>query len=319
MEYTRAEAKTWAKNKLKGFYDAPFTPMTTNHEIDEPQLRKNLEAYMATGLEGLVVGGFIAECWNITYKNWVKYHEIVADVCKGRIPIWTIILDSSVFQALEKLELVENLGYDGAEMMNPAVQLKSDDEIFDYFKYVTDHSNLAVFLYRTPLSGKVLPADLVMRLADLETIVGVKQGSFSRADTLSLRHRIRNDFIISEPMERFFFDDLREGGQVLWAAFWYLAFGKKRHHMRAYYDLALQGKWEEARASWKALEDIRYFFDDLAQAIAGTGTYATHLAMMKPWMEAIGFPCGALLPPVRPTSPEKAEWLRGELKALGVC
>lgn len=319
MEYSRKEAKSWAGKNLKGFFDAPFTPMTADNEIDEPQFRENLEAYMATGLEGLVVGGFIAECWNITYKNWVKYHEIVADVCKGRIPLWTIILDSSVFQSLEKLELVEKLGFDGAEMMNPAVQLKSNDEIFDYFKYVTDHSDLAVFLYRTPLSGTILPTDLVKRLADIDTIVGVKQGSFSRADTLTLRRVIREDFIVSEPMERFFFDDLREGGQVLWAAFWYLAFGKKRHHMRAYYDLSLQGKWEEARLEWLALEEVRHFFDDLAQSIAGTGTYATHLAMMKPWMNAIGFPCGSLLPPVRPTSPEKVEWLVGQLNSLGVC
>ena len=45
----------------------------------------------------------------------------------------------------------------------------------------------------------------------MNTVVGVKQGSFSRADTLVLRRRVRPDFIVSEPMESFFLDDLRAG------------------------------------------------------------------------------------------------------------
>lgn len=57
--------------------------------------------------------------------------------------------------------------------------------------------------------------DLCVRLAEIETIVGVKQGSGSRADTLLMRRRARKDFIVSEPFEAFFLDDLRVGGQVL--------------------------------------------------------------------------------------------------------
>jgi 4-hydroxy-tetrahydrodipicolinate synthase len=70
--------------------------------------------------------------------------------------LWTIILDPSVHQALEKMELVEKLGFSGAEVINPVVQLRSDEEIYDYFKYMTDHSDLAIFLYRTAVSGKLM-------------------------------------------------------------------------------------------------------------------------------------------------------------------
>lgn len=31
---------------------------------------------------------------------------------------------------------MQSRGYTHAEIMNPAVQLKSDDEIFDYFKFL---------------------------------------------------------------------------------------------------------------------------------------------------------------------------------------
>jgi len=41
------------------------------------------------------------------------------------------------------------------------VQLRTDDEIFDWFKFITDRSDMAVMLYRTPVSGKVLGWDLM--------------------------------------------------------------------------------------------------------------------------------------------------------------
>jgi 4-hydroxy-tetrahydrodipicolinate synthase len=319
MDYTRSEAKAWAQRTLHGFYEAPFTPLTPQFEIDEKQLAENIERYIALGVDGLVVGGFIAELWAMTYQDWLRYHQMCAAAVRGRVPLWTIILESSAKQAIEKLAYVERLGYAGAEIMNPSVQLRSDAEIYDYFKYVTDRSNLAMVLYRTPMPGTLMSMDLVARLSELDTMVGVKQGSFSRADTLVLRRRVHPQFIVSEPMESFFLDDLRKGGQVLWAAFWYLAYGKKRHLMRQYYELGRAGKWEEAYAVSEQLDPVRVFFEDLAADMARTGTYASHIGMMKPWMGALGFPVGDVMPPVRGLAPERAEWLVGRLRELGVA
>lgn len=53
----------------------------------------------------------------------------MAEANAGRMDLWTIILDPSPRQALERMKFVEQLGYTGAEIINPVVQLKSDDEI----------------------------------------------------------------------------------------------------------------------------------------------------------------------------------------------
>ena len=60
MEYTRNEAKQWAQKNLRGFYDAPLTPFTKSGELDEPALRDNIDQFVDMGLDGIVVGGFIA-------------------------------------------------------------------------------------------------------------------------------------------------------------------------------------------------------------------------------------------------------------------
>ena len=243
----------------------------------------------------------------------------MADAVKGRADLWTIILDPCVHTALEKADFVEKLGFNGAEVINPVVQLRTDDEIFDWFKYFTDRTDLGVCLYRTPVSGKVLTFDLMQRLADIDTIVGVKQGHLSRAETLKLRKLIRDDFIVSEPMEAFFCDDLRLGGQVCWGELSYILYGKQRYLVDEYRKQAAAGDWTKAYETNAKLEPVRELYGDLfLWEVARTATYASALANMKAWFEVIGLNAGRMIPPVREAGPETKDYIEGKLKELNV-
>jgi 4-hydroxy-tetrahydrodipicolinate synthase len=161
--------------------------------------------------------------------------------------------------------------------------------------------------------------DLMRRLADLDTVVAVKQGSLSRAETLKLRHDLRKDFIVSDPTEAVFLEDLRVGGQICWGEISYLAYGKKRTLIDQYRALAAQGKWEEARAVSVQLDPVREFLGEiLLWEIVRTATYAGAVASVKVWFEALGFKAGGMIPPVRPVSDERAEYIRGKVKELGL-
>ena len=319
MEYTRSTAKQWALETVKGMYNCPVTPMSLDFSFNEAGIRSNIEAFIEMGVDGLVVGGFIAECWNATLSDWYRYHEIVADAAKGRIKLWSIVLDPSVYQCIEKMHRLEELGYDGAEVINPVVQLRTDDEIFNWYKYLTDNSNLAVALYRTPVSGKVLGWDLMQRLVDLETVVGMKQGVMNRAESLKLRSILRDDFIVSDPFEGNFADDLHRGGQVVFGELSYIIYGKKRHIINDYRELSAQGKWDEAFQKSAELEPIRTLYNDVfIWEVINTFTYASALASMKAWFEAIGLEAGPIRPPIEQCSGELRERIQSELKTLGV-
>ncbi|MEL0084142.1 MAG: dihydrodipicolinate synthase family protein, partial [Gammaproteobacteria bacterium] len=263
LEFTRSEAKTWALDNLKGFYECPITPLTPELQLDEAGIRENIESYVEMGVPALVLGGNVAEGWNLKLSDWLRYHQIIADANQGRMKLWTIILDHSVHQALEKLDHLQSIGFEGAEIMNPPFQLKSDDEIYDYFQYLTDHTDMAVMLYRTPVAGKLMGIDLLKRLCDLDTVVGMKQGSIIQGDTARVRNALRKDVVVSEPIEYFFLDDLRVGGQVMWANFCYIAFGKQRANMKAYYDLAMAGDMDAAREKWLKVRPAGALFEDI--------------------------------------------------------
>ena len=319
MKYTRETAKQWAGENIRGLFMCPISPMNDDFTFNEAGIRENIEAFIDMGVDGLVVGGFIAECWNATLTEWYRYHEVVADAVNGRIPLFSILLDPSAYQTIEKMKRLEKLGYDGAEVINPVVQLKSDNEVYDWFKFITDHSDLAVVLYRTPVSGKVLGWDLLQRLADIPTVVGMKQGVMNRVETLKLRSIIRSDFIVADPFESVFCDDLRKGGQTVFGELSYILYGKKRHIVKDYMALSAAGKWEEAYQVSEQLNDIREFYNEVfIWDVVQTFTYASALASMKAWFEEIGLNAGPIRPPVRQCTPELRQTIHTRLKELGV-
>ena len=320
LPYTKSEAKAWGKRTIVDFYQTPLTPFTSDYKIDEAGIRKNVDSFIEMGVTGLVVGGFIAEAWTLTMDDWKRYHEVYAEAVDGRMPLHTIALDPSVYVTLEKMDYVETLGYVGAEVINPIVQFKTDDEIFNWYKYLTDHSDLAVFLYRTPVSGKVLSLELIARLAEIPTVIGVKQGSLNHTDSIHLRRMVPDNFIVSDPMEFWFLDDLRHGGQVFWASFEYIVYGKQRHLLREYTDLARDGQWEEARTKWEALRPADDLVQVVTKAIATTASYASVVPFIKAWWDLLGLEVGGgrMLPPVEDLPAERKQWLAARLSDAGI-
>lgn len=317
-DFSRREAKSWAQQTIKGFYAAPITPIT-NGRIDESQMRENIDRYIEWGVDGLVVGGFAAETWNMQPEEWFRYHDIVADAVAARTDLWSIILDPSADFCLRKLEHIEKLGFSGAELMNPMTQLRTDSEVYDFFKYITDRSDLAICLYRTPVSGKVLSLELMKQLVDLETVVCVKQGHLNRGESLRLRRELRDDFIVSDPIEDFFLDDLRRGGQVLFAEFSYLLYGKKRSVLRSYYEQALRGEWDAAFEQWQSLRPIWHVYEDeFMEPLSKTAAYARLIGVIKLWCEHLGLHAGPVTAPVQGLTGEERERLLDKLTAVDI-
>lgn len=319
LPYTKSEAKAWAQKTIVDWYDCPASAFNADDTFDEQGLRDNIDYYVDIGESGLVLGGFVAECWNTTVTEWKRYHEVCAEAAAGRIPLHTIIFDPSVHQAMEKLDYVQSLGYVAAEIVTPIVQLRADEEIYDYYKYLADHSDLAIIFYRSMVSGHLLSLDLSRQISEIPSVVGMKQGSLNHADTVKLRQMCQDDFIVSDPIETHWFNDLRHGGQVMYGAFNHILYGKKRTLLEEYTELARTGQWDAAFAKYNELKPVRDLLDEVMFGpLSGNFTYATTLGNIKAWYEGMGLAAGPLRSPMRQVTPEKREWLHGRLKEVGV-
>ena len=160
--------------------------------------------------------------------------------------------------------------------------------------------------------------ELLRRLVEIDTVVGMKQGSPIKGETARIRRMLRED--ISWP-NRMKTDSWKSSStaRLMWANFNYTLSGKKRHLMKEYYELAVAGDYLGARERWKALRPVSNFNEDLnAGNRNNNASYAASIAWLKAWYEAIGlagWPDAAADPRI---SDADRKMLKDRLEQLGV-
>ena len=321
LPYTRSDIRQWAKENLRGIYEAPMTPITEDFKLDEAGLHYNIEKYLDLGVDALVTGGNLGEGWNMTIDEWKRCHEVYAEAAGGKVNLFTIILDSSPRVAVEKMNFVQSLGFTGAEVMNPPFGLVTEQDGIDYFKHISDNSDMAMVIYRSPASGRLLSHKTIAEIMKLPTVVGMKQGSL-RAETTYLREICPEDTLVMQPLEWDFMHDLWRGGvPCMFANYVYTIYGKKREMLRSYMNDAVAGNWDQA---WKTFHDLRPVQVAIDQShstsldIDQLGSYVRANTIVKAWFEAVGFKAGPPLPPLQRVSDEVREKVMDTAREIGV-
>ncbi len=304
-KYTPSEAKQWARENIVNCTNAPTTPFKEDFSLDKEALAFNVNRYAEVGLYGLMTGGNMAEAWNMTPSEWYEYTEVCAKAADGRMMLTSVILDPSPFTVVEKANRLDELGYDIIEVINPVLQLRSDDDIYGYFKYLNDNQPLAIALYNTATAGIVLNHGLVNRLADLEKVVAIKNGIGNPADSIAMRKMCGDRIVVTEPNEAFYlWDAAAHGAQAVYGTLEVIMFGNQRDKMFKVMELAQQGKVDEALPIYKELEPLRDLLGEVFMApLFGRNVY--NLAPIKYWMELLGYKMGVCRPPLAARADEK--------------
>ena len=319
IPYTRSEAKHWARTHMVQSTNAVPTPFKADFSLDLPMLASHVDRWANEGLYGLMTGGNTAEAWNMTPAEWWQYSETVAQANRGRMMLTAVILDPSPFTVLEKAHRLAELGYHLIEVINPVIQLRSDADLYGFYKYLSERSPLGIVLYNTPTAGITLNHGLLNRLADLEMVVGIKNGLLNPADTIALRKACGDRMVVTEPMESFYlWDAIVHGGQCLFGTAEHAMFGNKRETLVKCMELANAGKFDAALPLYRELDPIRDLMNDVfVWNIVRKNQYS--LAPIKYWYELLGMPMGPCRPPLEPYADDTTKALiRDTLVRTGV-
>ncbi|GAB4498887.1 MAG: dihydrodipicolinate synthase family protein [Saprospiraceae bacterium] len=142
------------KVEWTGVYPAVTTKFTPNDELDLPMFGLNLDAQIAAGVHGLILGGTLGESSTLTDKEKDRLLEFALEKSAGRIPVVMNIAEGSTRDAIAAAKRAEKLGADGL-MVLPPMRYKTDHrETVAWFRAIADATPLPIMVYNNPVDYK---------------------------------------------------------------------------------------------------------------------------------------------------------------------
>lgn len=167
-----------AQARLKGIFNITMTPFAKDGALDKAGLARNVERVIELGYDGVLIGGTYGEFPTMTVAERAEIFTHVMDVIGDRIPAMLCSAGSDPRDVFELTKLAGDLG--GVPMVTaPFVSEITDDQIVEFFREVAPLSKTGIIIYNAPGIGITLSPALIERLADIDGMVGLKQGDLN--------------------------------------------------------------------------------------------------------------------------------------------
>jgi len=156
-----------------------LTPLDDEEQLDRPSVRRLVEHILEGGANGLFVLGSMGEGPNLRLSVRQALVEETVEAAAGRVPVIAGVMRANTAEVIDEVRALSGRGLDGYVTTTPYYYSGfTDDGLYDHFRRVADASDLPVLLYSIPSATQVaLSAELVLRLARLPGVVGVKDSS----------------------------------------------------------------------------------------------------------------------------------------------
>lgn len=227
-----------------GVFPALTTKFTVDDKLDLPLFKKNLEAQLAAGVNGIVLGGTLGEASVLTTDEKETLIKFAVEQCAGKVPVILNIAEGSTKEALQQAVYAKAWGAKGI-MILPPMRYKSDHrETVTYFKTVADSTDLPIMIYNNPVDYKIeVTLDMFDELQVCKNITAIKESTRDVSNVTRLINRFGDRYKILCGVDTLALEELCAGADGLVAGL-VCAFPKETVDL---YNLAKAGNLAEAR------------------------------------------------------------------------
>ncbi len=226
-----------------GVFPALTTKFTADDKLDHPLFEKNLNAQLAAGVNGIVLGGTLGEASVLTTAEKEELVKFAVEKCAGKVPVVLNIAEGSTKEALQQAEYAKAWGAKGL-MMLPPMRYKSDHrETVQWFKTVADATELPIMIYNNPVDYKnEVTLDMFAELIACKNIEAVKESTRDVTNVTRMKNRFGDRIKILCGVDTLAMEELCLGADG-WVAGLVCAFPKETVTI---FNLVRAGKIEEA-------------------------------------------------------------------------
>jgi 4-hydroxy-tetrahydrodipicolinate synthase len=164
--------------QLMGIVVPLMTPLTEGESIDNASLAGLVEHAIRGGVHGVFVMGTSGEFARMDEEQWRTAVNIVVATAGKRVPVYAGVSAPGARLAAGRAETAQELGADVLVATPPYYFPVSQREIEIFYRYLAAAVDLPLMLYDIPSTTHVsIEAETVLRLSEVEGIVGIKDSS----------------------------------------------------------------------------------------------------------------------------------------------
>ena len=157
---------------------AMITPFDENGNLDYKQARKLAKSLVASGSDGLVIGGTTGESPSMSDDEKIRLFAEVKEAVGDTASVIAGTTDNNHNKSIELSKAAEKVDVDGLLLTVPAYNKPTQEGLFQHFKAISEATKLPGILYNVPGRTSLnMTADTTLRLAQIDNIVGVKEAS----------------------------------------------------------------------------------------------------------------------------------------------
>lgn len=171
------------KTVFFGVGTALITPFSEG-KVDYVTLESLIEMQINAGVGALVIGGTTGEAATLSDKERYDTYAFAKEKIRGRTKLILGTGTNDTQVAAAHTRFAAEIGADGALVVTPYYNKGTEEGMYRHYMTVAESADIPIILYNVPSrTGVNLGYNLLSRLSECESIVGIKEASDS-ADRL---------------------------------------------------------------------------------------------------------------------------------------
>jgi len=176
---------------------AMVTPFNEEGEVDYEQARRLAQALLDSGSDGLVVVGTTGESPTLVRAEEIRLFREVKSAVGERGSVVAGTGSNSTAEALEATREAEKTGVDACLLVVPYYNKPTQEGLYQHFKTIAQGTSLPCVLYNVPSRTVTsLSADTVIRLSQIDNIIGIKEASGNMEQVARIISGAREGFLV---------------------------------------------------------------------------------------------------------------------------
>lgn len=230
--------------KWEGVMPAITTQFDKHYQLDLNTFRKNLDAQIAAGVHGIILGGTLGEASTISASERSELLATTLERVGGKIPVIMNIAEQATEDAVELAQKAEQEGANGLMLLPPMRYKATDAETVTYFAAVAASTTLPIMIYNNPVDYKIeVTLEMFEQLSKYKNINAVKESTRNTTNVTRMINRFGDRFKILCGVDTIAMECLMMGATG-WVAGLVDAFPEETV---AIYTYCKAGEWEKAR------------------------------------------------------------------------